>query len=332
MLFVFVYIMISTLISFTYEINIFTANVIKRIIKLGLFVFTIELLIPRYLDKHILYKTISIVSIAASIILLIQYVAYYSLGFYWEAKIPFLIYANEAIESFDYQVFQATTFRPSSIFLEPAHFSVYIVLYIGLKLFELNNRKQDIYYAILASLCLVLSTSSTGLILVVFLWSFYFFYSGKRFQEHSPGIVFKITLFSLLIGLGLIYINTPQLYYSYARISDFNNVAVLGRIKGGEALLQNLTGFSRLIGVGFGNLSEYVYFNSVNYFLYCTGYIGLFLLFLLLLFGFMLSNILGKVIVILFVALCFSSPIAITINIILYGAIIYLNLNKKIVL
>ena len=54
-----------------------------------------------------------------------------------------------------------------------------------------------------------------------------------------------------------------------------------GKTTSGAELVRQLSGISKVIGVGFGNLDISVlsnYTNGINCILYCTGYIGLLIL------------------------------------------------------
>lgn len=321
----FTYLIISTMLRYLTMQPVNSMPVIFRITKFGMFCLVIISMFPGYLDKETLYRWIRYLALISCVAIIIQYIAHYTIGSYLEFKIPFLSYSNERVNSIDYMALQSNAFRPSSIFLEPAHFAMCSIIYVVILLFQTDVKRYNWIEAIGVSICLVLSTSSTALVLLIIVWTIYSYniLTGKHTIYNKNMAIVGIA--GILILVALYFRETPQLYQTLERILDPNNTAVTGRINAGDRLVQSLSGIERWIGVGFGNLTEYIYMNSINYMAYCAGYIGSLIALGVLANAYMASGMIGKITAIIFFMLCFSSPIIISVTIIVYGAIFYVD-------
>lgn len=318
-----IYLILSTFIASINLNSMYYGNIFTRFIKFIFYSYIIIILFPLFLNKEELFKGIRFLVIFSCIVILIQYIAYYLIGVYLEFKIPFFSYANEVTESVNFAKIQMLSFRPSSIFLEPSHFSVFSILYLGILLFQSNENITIWIESILVSIAILLSVSSSALILIVFYWAIYIVKSMLKWKSlYTP---FKVFLFFVIVFAILfpIFRNSPHLYQALERILDLNSAAVTGRINAGQNLVDSLEGMNKLFGVGFGNLPKYIYFNSIFYLLYCSGYVGI-ILFLCVLFSlFKSTRLLGKITILTIIMLSFSSPIVISINFVTYLSLVY---------
>lgn len=324
-----IFLLMISLMNAALIVNFNYIAVFIRYAKFAFFWIIIIFLIPRYLTKIVFYNALQTLAWVAVFGLLIQYIVYFSFGTYIDLKLPFLTYANDIIESIDFQLIRTVEFRPDSIFLEPAHLAVFLSSYLAILLLDQKEFNNNHIKAIIISIFMLMTTSSTSLFLILIIWSFY--YLKILFNSKNATKPIK-SLFWGFIILGIstpIFINIPQLYQAFERVQDLDGIAITGRLNAGDALVSNLSGIHSWIGVGFGNFNEYQYLNGINYLLYTTGYLGLFFYFILVFIPFLKTNYLGKVMILIFVILAFSRPNVISIGIIVTSAIVYIGYKEK---
>ncbi len=313
--------------------------VLKRFIKFGLFVFTIFLAVNGYCDKKTFCKAFKFIARVSCVAIVIQYMVFYTLGYYIEFKIPFLKYCNDVVESLDYNASALISFRPHSIFLEPAHFTYFICTYLVFVLFYKGEKTsyKRVIEGLLVTVCMIISVSSTAVLLSMAIWLVYLVKvlvsSDKSFLSKH-----KITTILLVIVVASVFINfylkTPQLSYSLFRLLPSENAtlsdAVWSRLDSGEIYVNNLSGITAVLGMGFGNLpSASSYFTSYNYLLYCTGYVGLAIILLWGISVMVKGKFMSKMLVFIFLSLCSSSPIIISGYFVLYNVLIYIDDMKE---
>lgn len=287
--------------------------VINRTIKLGFYIIIIFFMITPeltdfgYFTKY--YRIIVYVSCAA---ILMQYLAFYLGGIYLEFKLPFLTYSSDFAEQFDYTASRLSSFRPDSIFLEPAHFVYYVIGYLPICLFKKYNGKPNIIEATLVTLCILMSVSSTGVFYLISIWCYFLF----AFLLKSKISLYKkiSTMFIVLIisyAIITIFINT-ELYTAIARLGRVNSVGAIeysnawDKLILGSEYLFELNDLERIFGIGFGNYRTGIFTTSIYFIIYSTGIIGGVFFLLWILNHYINSNNLGKSMIIL-TLLLFSS-------------------------
>ena len=172
-----------------------------------------------------------------------------------------------------------TMYRPPSIFAEPSHASYFMVPYLCYVLFckpssdDMINKKR-FREAIFVSLGILVTTSGQGLTVLAACWGIWFLRSARKLNFKSIAVFFSAFVFLL---------------YNFDFNSTINRVttteglnAVEAR-QGGYILFEQLSETYKFIGTGFGNYDDHIYYSSFAEILFCTGYIGLFLMLLLFL-------------------------------------------------
>lgn len=303
-----------------HEIN--PLMVVKRFLKFGLFVVSILLLVQDMYNKETFARAFTIVSRASCIAIILQYIAYYTVHYYIEFKIPLLHYSNDIVDSIDRAASQAYVFRPTSIFLEPAHFTYFISCYLVFLLFypKRDSRLNRIIESIIVTTCMVMSVSSTAIVIVAVIWVYYALQlvinrKIEIYAKHRLIIMLGITIVGI-IGIRY-YLNSPSLSYSLERMMYSKNAnlasSVWGRVESGEDYFKQLDPISKVFGIGLGNMpSTSSYFSSIYYVLYCTGIIGAAIIVCWMIKTYISTNQMGRLILIIFLAFCFSSPIIIS--------------------
>lgn len=308
--------------------------VAKRFLKYTLFIVVIIYMCKGACNKEEFYRGFTIFSRVSCVAIVIQYLVFYSMGKYVEFKIPLLKYCNDVVESIDYTSSALISFRPHSLFLEPAHFTYFISMYLIFLLFNSNrvSRINRIGEAIVVTACMISSVSSTAIIVAAIVWVSYLIQvlcnRKAEFVENNRLLIIVIIAICAIVGFRF-YMSSPQLSYSLNRLLFSQNetlaTSTWGRLDSGKSLVESLNFAQKLFGMGLGNLpSASTYLSSVYYILYCTGYLGAIIYVIWGVHAFIESSLEGKLILVVVVALCVSSPIIISGYIMLYNALIYL--------
>ncbi len=210
------------------------------------------LVLKSKINYDIFYKTYWIIGVISCIGLAYQAVQVYFLkqltrmivlpgmeGLISDARLNYINYAYNRT-------------RPSSIFPEPATFSTFIA-----PLVIMCIRKRKYLIAALMSICIILSTSTTGVVLVILIWGYWAFVSTKN-------IAYKVSAALFISCMAFFVLNYDVFSTS---INKLTNVDIQSneRIASAFTVLFQMPFKHLLTGVGSGNLAEYLMHNrSIN--------------------------------------------------------------------
>lgn len=308
-------------------------DVLIRTTRIVYYFATILLVTPTLLNKTILIKAIQFISLIAAIYLLIQVVIYRLNGTVLRGFFPFLPLYFSEYESIDYSSFYNTFFhRPTSFFLEPAHFSRYISLGLASFLFEYPKNKKwarGFLAALFLSFTIVLSTSSIGFMLMCFLWGLFILdMFHKLYLRGQVRIIAYIIMLVTLI-VYIVYLFSPEIQFVISRTLDFGKVSAYQSRLG--SILEVFGEPSLLLiffGHGYGSVPEVnTWMSGFTYILYGSGLIGVCMILLYHGLSFIHSkkSALNRVYVIIFLLLLlvddsFNSVVVIMLYSLTYGS------------
>lgn len=224
------------------------------------------------LDMRIVRRTVEICSMFAAAIVILQTVLHYVLGINLQT-----LYDSILLEEY------ATTkgysakalFRPSGIFLEPAHFAQYAI--IGLiSLIERGRTKRRTEKILLIAVGILFSTSGIGIVLCAGAMLFLLWMKMKSTDKTKR--VGQMVLYLMLISvicLGLMQIPFFQtaLLRVFGDVDGYN--AVDGRSVLWEVTVGTMQGRELLWGVGRNYQNDLGFMTGLNTVLYRFGWIGL---------------------------------------------------------
>lgn len=323
------YIMISTVLSIFVQQSIDNQLMIFRLCK---FIFLILLVLyfglPYLFDYNFAIKALKIITILASIYLLMQVIAFYFTGIILPNAFYNLLITEDQYTNISYYAALNSMYRPSAFFVEPSYFFYYVVLYLIIALFD----KRDIKTAILVTISIFGSTSGQGIILTILIWGWWCFENYFENMSLSKIVKASIIFFFFIIGV-LFIIKIPIIEEALSRVFALDNNL------GGNAIIARISGFRyyatldsiyKYIGIGYGNPMEGIYFNSVAYILYCCGLIGIALLFYVFYVHIKESKNYSRIFLILYFISLFISLSFIAYYICFYFAFIYtVNVYRK---
>lgn len=272
------------------------SDVAKR--NLVMFFYVTVIIVLMYdgvLDKEYAIKYYSWSAIVCSVVIFIQVFSHYLLGYNTFFLIPNLIYnqstlANYSMYTSHYNYMYSYSFRPTSIFLEPSHFSLYVAPYLGITLNTKDLKNKQLFVALFLSIAIVFSTSLTGYLLVGICWLIFIYHSfsnGKIKKKHL------VIIFISLIIIIIFIMSSDYYTVLKARLSGINNgqrSSTNERLVKGFDFIKQLEPIECFFGIGCGSYNSYVsqntfldnmfqneYMNSISYIFVSTGFIGSFL-------------------------------------------------------
>lgn len=242
------------------------------------------LIVERYVSNGCVLRMSLGISMAASLLIILQNISYYLLGKHIQmVPVPLLLPESSSwiggaqTGHIGVNGAYSALYRPSAFFLEPSHMFLYIfpILYLFLLSPGMNKWKRQI--ALLLSVGLILSTSGMGIAVVAAGWLLYFALGdGRENRIKIQNILRRSNIAILLVALviGIIALRTvPTLWDSVQRI--LSGEAISGRVLRSSQLLKTLGGSQLLVGVT--NTLEGIEFNMSGFAatLYKFGIVGL---------------------------------------------------------
>jgi hypothetical protein len=267
----------------------------------------------------------------------------YAMNLNMSFKLPLMDFTNAWHGLYSQKSFGMNPY-PTSLFSEKAHFAQYIVPYIVLCLYSntlINGNR--ILKAVLASIVVISSVSGNGIIVTFIIWLLYFLMYSEIKKKYRiiivvVGMVLIVGTYEVLKSIPIyqemfnkLFVNTSGSSYSATK-ADY-------RIYRGFELYLQLPLYGKLFGVGYNHMqifannfniisqydnsrSAYEYFSTITQVLLYFGAIGLTLLYKHLSALFWKSTNVVKGLIVIMVALWFSSSMFLNNSHIMYMLLI----------
>lgn len=270
-------ILFFALVSMVIQSNPQFGNVVIRVIRYFFYLVVVQVCATKMLDIEYCKKLIKLVSIWGTIYILLQYVLYHGIGYVLKGFLPFLKLYVEDYATKDYNSLYAMSFfRPTSFFLEPAHYARYAVVGLALYLFDGEELSlKEILCGIFICVGILISTSAQGYLLMALVWITAFAVRIKNIRSANLRnlALFVLLLMPVLIALILRipFVNQAVMRILTADITNENTA--LGARLGGIKYYLELPLVYKLIGMGFGVIPDEGWISSAVYWLYGSGII-----------------------------------------------------------
>lgn len=247
-------------------------DVAIRLIRYFFYIFCVFYISPRLLLCNLFNNLIVLFSIISTVYILIQYVAYKFFGKILLGFLPFLeLYVPEYAEA-DYETFYSAMYRPTSFFLEPAHYARYVILAIILVLFVETKYKNKGLISLFLTIGILISTSTQGYAILLTVWTIHFL--GVAYKRmNALEFALKVTGAVLIVYF---FLNTQFVTDTIERTFSSSlydgNTALGARLDGIFRFLE-LDWVQQFTGKGFGTVPPKEWFSSAIYWLYGSGII-----------------------------------------------------------
>lgn len=304
------YVVVITSIS-VFSVSLYSSSAIilmrmlRFVILLGIFSFCNKEYFDFDYGVHLLQK----LTIVASIYLIIQFFVYAASGHILPNFIPGLTKIQGLMQSNTLSEY-ANFYRPTSFFLEPSSFVYFAALMLICSLFlqEYTKIRNKNITAILITVAIILSTSGQGFIVLVVAWGCWFLklLIQKRFDR--PKIFKTIGVFIIMLITIPIIMRSEVITNTLGRIfvEDPNKMSAIDARSGGYDMFNNLSLFRKIVGMGFGNLPDNMYFSSIADILFTLGIIGLIIVLVIYLKLFISGKMFQKMLCIVSIVLMFG--------------------------
>ena len=240
-------------------------------------------------DTKFFLKCVVAISLTACVLIILQYICYYLLGFHLQCAPTSLLlersqqWVKLAQTGRASITGRATRFyRPSAFFLAPSHMFLYLFTPFLITLLSPEQSGRQKRIALLLTCGLVLCTSGMGIFTTIGGWLLYIGKKGGRSNRFSLGKFFRPRNIAVLAGLAvialLLYLYVPFFQNSITRVFgsgyDYTN-AIEGRVGLASVLVKSMSSLEWLIGVS-DNLAG-IEFNMSGFYgtLYMYGILGL---------------------------------------------------------
>lgn len=316
---------------FSFAVNV-PPDLKISLLRMGKFVVVLSIVFVvgnMFFNYTLAKKILKVVTTVAVLYIIVQTVVFYFTGRLLPS-VPFNLVQNEAYGNIDYVSAAARFYRPTSFFLEPAHFSQYVLLYLAYSLFgDYEENRSNLKMAIFITIGLFASTSGQGILLGLLIWGLWWFDEIKK--ANIKNMVYLIILAAVISVIIL------PLVFQTRTVNTAMNRLVTGSGSLGDAVTGRLFTYNyyselpvlqKIIGMGYGNVPKGVYFNSIAYTLYCSGIIGLILIVLIFLDAFIYTRNFQRYFCIIYALLILGSASFTATSIAYYFMFIYSGYKK----
>lgn len=329
------YILISSLvIGPTYK-DLSLYSMILRFVKFAIVSIFMLSILPKYIiDFRLIRKWYTRILVVISLILLLQLIMYYMLGQQFYPMIPNVtLNYNDGINSSNYvrstmsQIAGGYYFRPSSFFIEPAHYALFSLPGIIIELFEPIFSKKNVFLAILFTVCALLTTSSLALVACAVCWLSFVVYRKDLWKTNFCWMA-SIVVCLIPIVLYFVVSNSSimtTINIKLAALSNINQSSSISlRLVRGIQYFSKMDFIHQLFGTGYGNLTSYFnennmsiigsgiigqvsYMNGISTILCSFGIVGFLLFLVFIVRKYLHSDMVGKTLIIVFMLMMLGS-------------------------
>lgn len=200
------------------------------------YIFILLMFLSDRLNFEIFYRNYVVVGLVSSAFIVFQAFQLYILGqpVYGIALLP-----CDTSSWFDGGT------RPCGLFPEPSVYAYYILFLLFLVL-----KKGNVKLGVLFSACIIVSTSTLGIVCCVLLWIWYLFFELKDIRKGVSYCLVIAVLFIVLFSSDI-----TGIAFDKALNTDYGNSPRLVR---GWFIFLNLDFWEQLFGIGFNNLQYYI--------------------------------------------------------------------------
>ena len=205
-----------------------------------------------HIDGNSFIRVYYVVGLLCSIVVLIQFVKSNIYGIP-QSALQILPVAQE-----NQHFWIKDSNRVSGFFTEPQGFCSYILPLAVVLIF-----KKKFISAIFISAAIFTSTSSQGIILLVFIWCYYLCFHGRNTAKKY----LKIIVLSAL-GIGMLYIlsDIEKVEFIFDKIKEINIFGYDIRLTKGFQIYFAMPILDKITGIGFGNLRQYLLTGNFDFF------------------------------------------------------------------
>lgn len=241
-----------------------TFEIISRLIRYSFYVFLV-LVSSKYFQLKYALKIFKFLCIIISLYIIAQAIIYNIFEIIFPFKIlPIPLYKDISLDDISF-IASRYYLRPQGIFVEPGYAAQFLLPGLALSLFGwVKIEKADIKNTILIFSALILSTSSQGIFIGALIIGMYIMSLVRHNKSYSDVLKkFIIILIFLLLIVLVFNLSIVQTAFNKVTSDVRSGSSVALRIFRGFAVFLKFPTLFQIIGVGHGNLGNFVIKNSI---------------------------------------------------------------------
>ena len=249
-----------------------TVSLIFRLLKFVFYMLCVFMCGKTHFNADIFCKTIVIVTITATLFLIVQYVMFYGTGKILLGRFPGLPLYLDEYSNINYELVYSYNFRPCSFFLEPASFCQYAVVALVMTLFRNVTKERElktVSSAIIISIGILLTTAAQG---ILYLCLIYVVFAFKKIKNNIKTFAFIIALIAVAL-ICYYQINVVQITVNRLLFNDTASNARLGTYH----YIFEMSDIALFFGYGYGVTPNNEYLAGLAYIWYGCGLVGVLL-------------------------------------------------------
>lgn len=237
--------------------------------------------------KFVLHSYV-VLAMLSSFLLILQYICIHMFNIYIPGVIKFLPLTDTTLIDYGLTLNSQVYKRVMSCFGEPSHFAIYVLGALIILLFSANLTKKSMLKASFITLAIFLSTSITGVLLVIFIWILFI---KKQVKLQFNNLLLISMLFFMIF---IPYFKSQSA--SYVRDPAIFIRQMMGRIPGYEYVLDDFRNdkLQYLLGHGMHDIGERVYLAGYPRLFYYYGITGSFIFVICYVFLYKRKNEIGN--------------------------------------
>lgn len=240
-------------------------SIILQTLRYCIYLLFVGIFVKDFFNVSLGLKFLKIVTIFSTIYLILQFILLKGFNFYLSGFIPGLPLNVEDLNNLEQLYTSNIINRPRSIFQEPAHYASYVLVYLGLTLF--NNVSKEKYTALMITIGLILANSSTGLLTMAILLILYLFNYLSKIRKIEELLKYTAIVASIVI-LCILFSQT-EIFKSFIDRTFVTGNATKGRLGTYTIIFNDVS----LIGNGMKDF--YMYLPGIPRLYYYFGIIGI---------------------------------------------------------
>ena len=271
---------------------VLSIDIMKGMMRLVLWAIMISMVTSKYFHYSELFKWLNRIGIVLTIYIIFQTIMFYVASIYIPNIYNFAILVPYDMGYANYDILSASTIlRPGSLLSESSFYGNYVLCMLCMCLGKINdgttNHRNLFKLAIFYSMGVVLSTSTGAIVFLPVIWLMFWKVVPEKFKALLVFALIIVLTFALVTSVDFETLSGQGGLagsLSYA-INKFQYMGTSSRIGRSYQLINEVEGINKLIGVGYGNGTNYIrlttgetkiYMNSITTIIVETGLIGLF--------------------------------------------------------
>ena len=270
-----VWYLLTALIISPFWRKLFSAGTLTSVLQNAVYFATVILVAPYFFDCNFAVKVYSKVVIVLCVILFIQAGLHLTTGSVtpWILNsdlFPAVYVSDDFFDGGYLETITASSYRPASLFSEPALFAQYVTPCLILNIYTKEKTWKNYFAIVLTTVSVLLAGSANGIVYILIAWGFAGIYNlADKFTHKESKITAGSSILILLAAIFLPKIAqgfTEVLSLLFARFSELFDLKGISsgslRVIRGWKIFLSMSFIEQLLGIGTGNVVPYLSLHS----------------------------------------------------------------------